>query len=247
MIKNYIAQDIIQYMFEPEKGGCGFNILAVIDNQKAILIDTAYEQHSSRVRKDLEDINITIEKVIVSHFHPDHIAGLLELPKVSIYGSSKFKTALELYMEKEYHDRMTPTTLVEESLTIRFGTHELKLITLPGHSECEMITIIDNKYVQVGDEIMTTNDGKAILPSIDHAHVKRHIDSLTKLIEYGDYTIIPSHGKLIEGKETIKNEINNRLYYLKAIANPKPITYEEAVKDCTIEFECSHWHDNIYR
>ena len=40
-----------------------------------------------------------IEKIIITHFHDDHMQGLKVLPKVEVYGSMDYKTTLELWTE----------------------------------------------------------------------------------------------------------------------------------------------------
>ena len=64
MFKKQLSEGVILYTFNPDTGRhFGYNITALIDENKAILIDTAYEEQAL--------------------IHDDHIYGLKVLPKVA--------------------------------------------------------------------------------------------------------------------------------------------------------------------
>lgn len=250
MQKKQLSEVMILYTFEPDPGRhFGYNLTALIDEKKAILIDTAFEHQALQVYKDLEDSGIKVEKVIISHFHDDHLYGLKVLPKLPVYGSIHFQETLDRWTKKEDHPYFIPTFLVENSLSISFGKHQVTLSLFPGHSHCGILVNISNQYVHIGDELLFSNKGEPLLPSIDgNRYVKRHFESLTKLIEYRHYNLIPSHGPVISGEKNIEREIANRIAYLRAILeNSKEITFEEATKECDCSFLHSEWHKNVYR
>lgn len=250
MLKQQLSEGVILYTFNPDAGRhFGYNIIVLIDDNKAILIDTAYEDQALQVYRDLEDNGILIEKIILSHFHDDHIYGLKVLPKVPVYGSVHYQTTLDLWTEKEDHPYFIPTVLVEEPLQLNFGKHQLTLSLFPGHSQCGMLVNINNKYVHIGDELLFSNSGEPLLPSIDfNRFVERHFESLMKLKEYSHYTLIPSHGTVISERKDIERDIANRIAYLNAILNnSRKLTYEEATKECDCSFLHQEWHKNAYR
>ena len=94
MIKKELSAGIILYMFPPTTSKFGFNIVAVIDGDKAVLIDAAYENQAQQVLEDLAASGITIDKIIISHFHADHLFGINALPDVPIYGGSRYEETL---------------------------------------------------------------------------------------------------------------------------------------------------------
>lgn len=248
MTKIEIEEGIIQYIFDPLPGKhFGNKIVALISENKAILIDTAYENQALQVLKDLEEKGITIEKIIISHFHDDHMRGLKLFQESIIYGSSNFGITLNMWTESDEHKFFTPNFLVNKPVTVGFGKHHLTLIPFPGHSACGIIVNINDVYVHIADELMFSNDGKPILPTVDDNNIKVHIESLNRLREYSNYILIPSHGGIIKGKEKIENEINNRsLYFNNILSNNKRLTYEEATKGCTCNFLHKEWHEDIY-
>ncbi|MTI68277.1 MAG: MBL fold metallo-hydrolase [Firmicutes bacterium] len=48
----------------------GNNILAILNSEKEVLlIDTGYENQGFKVFNDLKSENLTVKRVIISHFH----------------------------------------------------------------------------------------------------------------------------------------------------------------------------------
>ena len=248
MLKKELAPGILQFIFSPLPGmHFGNSITALIDDNKVLFIDTAYEEQALQVLEDIKSNGLYIEKIIISHFHDDHMQGLKVLPKTTVYGSMHYKHTLDLWTEREEHKYFIPTTLIKEKYSMDFGKHHLTLIPFPGHSMCTMIIKINEQYIHISDELMFSIDGKPLLPTTDPDCIKRHIESLSKLREFSSYTLLPSHGSEISGRQKIEKEINNRIAYFNAILNGNGrISYEEAVKDCDCEFLHSEWHEYVY-
>lgn len=249
MKKIILENGILQYQFDADPGKhFGFNIIAVISGDRAVLIDTAFEDKASEVLKDMNSDGIVIEGIIISHYHGDHFYGLKALPRVPVYGSSEYFKTLDLYYNDEDNEYCTPTIKVSEPMTFNFGEHVMKLIPFPGHSECTILVNVDDKFFYIADELMYSNEGRHILPSISLTGVKRHIDSLNRLKDYSNYSLIPSHGNAVTGESRIRKDTDCRIKYLSAISgNESKIPYEEAVKDCDCTFLHSEWHENVYR
>ncbi|WCR25945.1 MBL fold metallo-hydrolase [Paenibacillus thiaminolyticus] len=250
MEKHQIADGIFLYMFEPRPDRhYGYNITALIENGQAMLIDTAFEEHAQQVYEDLSSQGIAIKGVILTHFHADHIYGLKALPQVPIYGSAHYQVTLDMWTDPGDHPYFTPDIVFDQHLQLPFGSFELTLLSFPGHAHCSALVLINGQYAHIGDELMFTNGGEAILPSVDSGqYVGRHRDSLNKLKEYGDYALIPSHGSVISGREAIERDIANRIAYFEAIlASEQPISYDEAVRNCDGPFLHQEWHRNVYR
>jgi glyoxylase-like metal-dependent hydrolase (beta-lactamase superfamily II) len=249
MIVKEIEKNFYKYMFEPRKDNrYGYNIFVLIGGDKALLIDAGYKIHSAQIKNELKSKGIEIEKVIISHFHLDHINGLNELPGAEIIGSVDYEKTLDIYIDAEFHHLYTPSVKIDKEYECKFGTFDIKIKKFPGHASCSIITVINDKYVHVGDELMFSNDGIPVLPLIGRNQIQRHIDSLEKLKEYVKYIILPSHGKAIMDEKVLSKDINNRLKYLKAVAlKVEKISYEEAVRECDEEFLHSEWHDTIYQ
>ena len=247
MKKQELAKNIVHYIFPQHEGRIWANSATVILNgNKAMLIDMGYKYQTSMLLEDLASNNIEVEAVIVTHFHDDHMEGLKQFFGMPVYGSSRFQDALDLFNPKEEHAELTPSIIVNEPLSISYGEHNITLTPNPGHSTCGMLINIDNQFLHVADEIMFTADGLPLVPIIDDGtkDVKMHIDSLSKLKGYDNFTIIPSHGPVFSG-DKLANEVENRCIYLKALlGGNRNISFEEATRDCTCTFVHNRWHDN---
>ena len=249
MIIKEIEKNFLKFIFDPKSDNkFGYNIFVLIDGNKAMLIDSGYRIHSTEVKENLESKGIRIENVIISHFHLDHINGLNELPDAHIIGSADYEKTLDIYVDAEKHHIYTPDIKVEDIYSFKFGDFDIEIKSFPGHANCSLLTVINGKYVHIGDELMFSNDGIPILPLISKSHIKRHITSLEKLKEYTSYVILPSHGKIIKDEELLKKDIENRLMYLKAVdAKSEKISYEEAVRECDQDFLHSEHHEIVYK
>jgi len=243
MRKKQLAKDIIHYIFDPKsKKHFSTSVIAIFNGNKAMLIDAAYEDQMSELLEEFSRNNIEVERVIISHFHADHMEGLKALHKVPVYGSSRAQETLNRWTAKEEHVHFTPSIIVNEPLSFTYGDYNLTLIPFPGHSVCTMLIKIDDHFLHIVDELMFSPDGEPLLPSSDGHDMKRHLDSLDRLRSYKGFTLIPGHGPIFNS-EALSFEIDNRYNYLKALHNSDEfISYEEATKDCTCTFMHSEWH-----
>lgn len=248
MIKKELSPGIIEYVFEPKAGQhFGNRITALINEDKAILIDTGYEHQAIEVVEDLSANQLTIEKVIITHFHDDHMGGLRAMPGIPVYGSSYYRNTLDKWTPKEEHKYFVPTFLVEETVMVKFGVHEIEIIPFPGHSICTILVKINNEYIHIADELMFSNNGEPLLPCITKKEVEMQYRSVNRLRDYRSYIFIPGHGVIIKDQNRIENEIENVSLYLNAIlSNDDKITFEEATKNCNCTFLHKEWHNNVY-
>jgi glyoxylase-like metal-dependent hydrolase (beta-lactamase superfamily II) len=247
MKKIELSQGIIQYIFEPMlQQNIGNNIIAIIKEDKALLIDTGLEEQMKEVKNDLEESKITIEKVIISHFHKNHIQGLGILPNVTVYGSSYYKQTLDMYIPQSEH-YAKPTILVDKSLILEYGKHKIEMIQNPGHSLCTLLVKINEEFLYVADELIFSNTGVPILPRITKNEIINLYISVHNLRKYSNFAFIPGHGRVIYEQSSIIEEIKNVCRYLcEILSNDERITVEEATKSCTCTFLNKEWHDNLY-
>ena len=83
-----LEKDIFVYQFAPEKDKfLGTNVFMVQSGDECLIIDTGFRRHFLNVAEDLKEKGITISKVILTHFHPDHIGGLPRVKGAEIIAS----------------------------------------------------------------------------------------------------------------------------------------------------------------
>jgi len=242
MLRTELADGIVRYRFPPHEGKhYGFNLIALLDeeNRRALLLDTGYEEHASAVLHDLQEREYTLRTVVLSHFHPDHVLGLRALPEAELVGSPRYEETLQAYGPRDEWAEFIPSLTPRGDSAIRFGPFDLRFQPAPGHSPCSQYTLIDGAFVHVADNIMTSNDGRDILPWAAFDLAPDHIASLERLRCSIDRTFLLSHGLELDDRAVKEAAIENRVRYFRNVLESNGrATYEEA----TVECECGFLH-----
>jgi len=246
--KIILTNNLYQYQFPPFEGQYfGFNIYTLVNGSEALLIDTAFEKHAKAVLDDLEKEGVEIKQVVFSHFHPDHISGLPALNSPILHGNGLYQESLNKYTPIDKHHYFTDVNILSEMSKLTFGQFTMQFKLIKGHVICGLFTIINNKFIHVADDIMASNEGLPLLPSVHISNVKEHINSLELLKNYSSCTLLLSHGNALTGESTILKAIESRQHYLQAIlSNDKPISIEKALEHCECDFLHKEWHSYVY-
>ena len=245
MIKTELAPGIFQYKFPPREGkqyGFVLHVLLDEETKSALLIDAGYEEHASAVLADLKSTGYALKAAVISHFHPDHILGLQVLPSIDIIGSPRWEETLLQYGTPDELKAFLPTQVTNEESGISFGHFQLRFRYAPGHAQCTQYTIIDNAFVHVADNVMTSNEGRDILPWAELDTIADHITSLELLREFKNHTFLLSHGCTLADEQTQLVAIDNRIRYFQNVLEGKgTFSYEQATQGCTCEFLHQEW------
>lgn len=248
MIKVKLRDNVYQYEFVAEDGKPSYtvNITVVIDNKRAVIIDTAYSEHSREVRLDLEAQGIKPEFVVFSHYHPDIIGGWEEFKDCTFIGSMYYKkNEKKIIEDKRQTLPMEQAILVNNTYLMQFGSHNLVFVHTPGHSRCSISTIIDDDIIHVGDLVMKTKYGKTILPCIcEDGSFEEHIFSLERLLGIKHNIMAFSHGDYAEGQSSIKMHVEDRLFYLRSVKESKgKFKLEQYLKNHASRYDSLLTHD----
>lgn len=229
------VKGITQYQFQ--KGDkLGTNIYVYTFNGEAIMFDSGYEEEFLQVKEELIKNGIVLKKLILTHFHPDHIGGLAHREGVEVIGSSRAKETLEgIYDE---YENLLPDVSIEEPTTISFGEYEFLLTPNPSHSLCTMI-IETNAHIFAGDEVMFFDDEMQSMPYIA-TDAKTHHDGLKIFRRKSEgKMVMPSHGKAT--KCTMYAYYSIR--YLDHLMRFPKQSYKQFSKLYKIDFGNTHFHE----
>lgn len=242
-----IEENMILYSFPAEnKERLGINIYILVEGKKAIAIDVGYEEHFSLVLDDLRSKGIEVTKVLPSHFHPDHIDGILLLEECEIYGNKYAADTISMFYNEPERLRLQPTHQIKSGDSIDFGNFNMKLKHAPGHSDCSMQIVINNKYLHTGDLYMLSDENQQVLPFVKYKGIQEHIKSLIDIQQSECEKYLLSHGSSPISNEEIDEGIDNRIKYLKAIYESKnKISVEDALAEVTQEFAFLKWRDSV--
>ena len=232
MIADQIEHNFLNFRFPEEEGFLyGFNLYALVSGTNVLLIDAAFRTQAKQIKKYLSSKGLLLSHVLLTHFHPDHVAGLVVFDEnTTVLGSPEYKQTLT----KDIPQTITPVSFING---FKFGDFNLSFTPAPGHSPCSILIDINGKYLHAGDNLMSRYDGKAILPWVVHGELSNHIASLEMLKGMKRSRVLLGHGPELSGVEAVTQAIDNRLIYLKAVLNSSgKCTYEEAVSGCSCEY-----------
>ncbi len=243
MIIDTVDSNFLNFRF-PEKEGFlyGFNLYALVNGTDVLLIDTAFRTQARQVKEALTSKGLQLTHVLLTHFHPDHVAGLAALaPEITVLGSQEYTRTLT----KDIKQTVTPVSF---SGGFSFGEFDLSFTPAPGHSPCSILIDINGNYLHAGDNLMSRYDGKAILPWVEYHEIAGHISSLELLKAMNRGKVLLGHGPALLNSRDINLAIDDRLSYLRSVLNSSgKCSWEEAIHGCSCEFTGKEFFEQLKR
>jgi glyoxylase-like metal-dependent hydrolase (beta-lactamase superfamily II)/rhodanese-related sulfurtransferase len=180
--------DLAIYQVSRPARGCLSYVVASAG--KAIVIDALRHLHPYL---DLARAKgLTIEAVIDTHGHADHISGGLALAA---------KTGASYYLHP--YDAIHPIDVLPATISYEFirdgqlfpvGRHELKALHIPGHTLGLVAFRLDDRYLFTGDSIFIRSISRPDLGGKAETWAPLHGRSLRKLLGLpGGITVLPGH------------------------------------------------------
>jgi glyoxylase-like metal-dependent hydrolase (beta-lactamase superfamily II) len=169
---------------------------------KGVVIDPGNEVET--ILDAINQTGITVERVLLTHGHFDHVGGAMELaehlnvPIVGPHKDDEFLTTAVIKAGNMYNmdggRDVVGNTWLDEGDTISFGTITLEVIHTPGHTPGHVVFYnAPAKLAQVGDVLFQGSIGRTDFPRGDFDTLIQSIT--TKLWPLGnDVTFIPGHG-----------------------------------------------------
>lgn len=168
-------------------------------SKKAVLIDASGDLEA--VKKYLDEAGATLEKVLLTHAHIDHIAGCYELQeklgvKVFMHKDDKFlvdnlKQQLQMFGLPEEKEPQIDG-FIEDGEIITVGDMNFKAIHTPGHSKGGLCYQIGNMLFS-GDTLFAQSVGRTDLPGGDYEVLEKSITEKLFTLD-DDLVVLPGHG-----------------------------------------------------
>jgi hydroxyacylglutathione hydrolase len=228
------------YMIEGMLWGMAGTLSLYVIEHKGIrmLIDTGEENNARRIVSKLKNLNIyPIHKILLSHSHWDHVAGVQKLSNlmnenpIEVLASEKAINNLKHpeKLNKIYEQQVKPienVTPLKEGDVIDLNGLKLEVFNFFGHTQ-DSIAIFDkkNKIIYAGDAIIDKNEPETMTPPFlpPDFNEQALMKTFSKIRKIPAETIAIAHFGVWQGED-----------YQKILKTMEP-TYKMA-KDALIEW-----------
>lgn len=178
----------------------------------AFVVDVGAD--AKKVKDYCDNNNLTVEGILLTHGHYDHVGGVQELKSLTgakIYASEMcHKVANSPYnMATEMGKVMTPfdtDVIVSDGDHITIGDMLVTVIATPGHT-AGGVCFVHEDNIFSGDTLFQSSYGRTDLPTASFDDLVKSIHRLFAL--EGDFKVHPGHGfSTTLDKERKQNLIN---------------------------------------
>lgn len=197
------------------------NTYLLHQNGEAVVIDPGmYQKHEQKSFDTfLKDHNLTLTKIVNTHCHLDHVAGVAYLqekyqvpffiPKGEVEVLKMAPVSAELYGLNLFQDIQEHQLIDEQNGTIELAGVTFQILNVPGHSPGHLAYYNEAEEVVIsGDVLFQGSFGRYDLPGGDVGQLYQSIQ--TQLFGLPPQTkVLSGHGALTEiGQEKNTNPIN---------------------------------------
>jgi glyoxylase-like metal-dependent hydrolase (beta-lactamase superfamily II) len=178
------------------------SVVACTATNRAAIVDPGGDV--DRIREAIEKLQVTPEKIWLTHGHIDHAGGAAELAEalsIPIEGPDERDAFLldNLEAQAARFDmtgvrNMRPTRWLLEGETVTVGDLTFDVLHVPGHTPGHLVFAnAPTRFALVGDTLFQGSVGRTDFPYGSHEQL---IDGIKrKLLTLGDdVTILPGHG-----------------------------------------------------
>lgn len=167
----------------------------------AMLLDAPPETHDAVV-ETVEEQQIDVQKIILTHAHWDHIVDANAL-KASLHApiaahpeaDERLAKPGSAVMELPYRIALVqPDEHLDEGDDVFLGDHRFAVMHLPGHDPAHIVLYSEtDKMLFGGDVVFPGGHGRTDIPGSDHEAMLRSLARLLDLPD--DVTVYPGHGQ----------------------------------------------------
>lgn len=177
----------------------GIASFALVQGDQALVYDTGTTlAHGQAIRAHLDGLGVRHMRVILSHWHKDHVAGTAAFAGVEVIATAK--TAAHLAARREQIEGgaewppikplVLPTTTYSNHLSLTLGTLAVELIEVNIHSDDATVLWLPAARILLAGDTMEDTLTYVGEPE----HFATHLADLARLAALGPAHILPCHG-----------------------------------------------------
>ncbi|WP_159599964.1 MBL fold metallo-hydrolase [Starkeya nomas] len=204
----------------------GVCVYAVIDGEEAILYDTHISlTHARMMRATLEAAGVRSIRVVLSHWHDDHVAGNEVFADCEIIALDRTEQALAANRvalenaDPPIHPLVMPNRVITGPTELKVGRLRVELRPAEIHSSDGLILLLPDLGLMLAGD--TLEDTVTYVGEPDRLGV--HIEELKRIREWGYQRILPNHGApdIIAGGGYGPEFIDATIRYLKKLLHTR--------------------------
>ncbi|KAL1923549.1 uncharacterized protein VTP21DRAFT_8529 [Calcarisporiella thermophila] len=166
----------------------GTNTYLIGTGTKKILLDTGEgrPEYISLLKQSLRELECSVDQVLLSHWHRDHIGGMKD---VDTLGSSSFYKYPSVEHDRDIEVRFTP---IQDGQTFKTEGVTLRAVHTPGHTDDHCCFFLEEEEALfTGDCVL--GQGTAVFEDLS-----KYMESLQRMVSLGPKRLYPAHGPVIE-------------------------------------------------
>ena len=181
---------------------CNCTILGDEVSHEAIVVDPGDD--IPRILVLLTKHSLKVKQILVTHAHIDHIAGALELKRITgapvLYNQHDMPLVAMMDEQADWLGVETPKVAPPDDdlvhgYSVKVGAHHGEVIHTPGHTQGSVcLYLLSESLLLAGDTLFAGSVGRTDLPGGDTRTLIRSIHE--RLLGLPDETlVIPGHGE----------------------------------------------------
>ncbi|MDG6906937.1 MAG: MBL fold metallo-hydrolase [Nitrososphaerota archaeon] len=167
-------------------------LIADKDARLAAVVDPAWEV--DKLHSKLAENNLTLEYIINTHAHYDHIDGNKALQE---------KTGAKIVMHES--SKAKKDIAIQDAYNLEVGKVKLRFIHTPGHSPESMCVVVDDFALLTGDTLFIGECGRVDLPGGDAGELFESFERIRHLDP--DLVVYPGHDYGTTSSSTLREQI----------------------------------------
>lgn len=169
----------------------GTNTYLIGNGKRRILIDTGDEgkpEYIDNLQKVVQEEDVDIEHIVITHWHHDHIGGVKEVLNHVAKGATVWK------FPRVDGDELQgiPLKFLKDGDEVKAGDTILKVCHTPGHTTDHIVLLEpDSGHMFSGDNVL--GEGTAVFEDLFE-----YMKSLSRMVGLNPTKIFPGHGPVVE-------------------------------------------------